>query len=154
MAETERILVPTDGSPLSYRALRHALGRYPDAEIVVYHVVDLFEPDGDGDPLEQSMPGSDEWQTARENATEALLDEATEIAREAGREVTTESAVGDPQRLIPEYAREAGVDHIVMGVHGRDDETRELFGRVAEAVVYRAPVPVTVYRSPATESDP
>jgi nucleotide-binding universal stress UspA family protein len=143
----EKILVPIDGSPLSFRALRHALERYPDAEIVVYHVVDLFEPDeGDGDAMDGPMPGSDEWQAAREEATEALFEEVTAVTDEYDREVTTESAVGDPQRLIPDYAREADVDHVVMGVHGRDDESRTLFGRVAEAVVYRAPVPVTVYR--------
>jgi nucleotide-binding universal stress UspA family protein len=142
----EKILVPIDGSPLSYRALRHALERYPDAEVVVYHVVDLFEPGGDGDPLEEPLPGSDEWRAAREATTESLFEEAAEIAAEQDREVATESAVGDPQRLIPEYVREAGVDHVVMGVHGREDAGRTLFGRVAEAVVYRAPTPVTVCR--------
>ena len=42
---TETVLVPVDGSPLSDRALRHALRRFSDAEVRVYHVIDLFEPD-------------------------------------------------------------------------------------------------------------
>jgi len=36
------VLVPVDGSPLSSRALRHALREFPEAEIAAYHVIDLF----------------------------------------------------------------------------------------------------------------
>ncbi|MGM0716648.1 MAG: universal stress protein [Halobacteriota archaeon] len=39
-----RVLVPIDGSPLSRRALRHALEEFPHASVTVYHVIDLFEP--------------------------------------------------------------------------------------------------------------
>jgi nucleotide-binding universal stress UspA family protein len=146
MAET--VLVPIDGSPLSRQALRHALDTFPDREIVAFHVSDLFDPGAgsDTDSLYEPIAGSDEWYAQETEATEELLSEAEEIAAEYDREITTESEIGDPQRLIPEYAREQDIDHIVLGVHGREDTERQLVGRVAEKVIYRAPVPVTMIR--------
>lgn len=144
----ETVLVPIDASPLSVRALRHALERFPDAEIVAFHVSDVFEPGhGRERELRHEPPvGSEEWDAMEEEATESLFAEAEEIAAEYDREIVTESAVGDPQRLIPDYAEEEGVDHVVLGVHGREDEDRSIFGRVAETVVFRSPVSVTVVR--------
>ncbi len=69
-----------------------------------------------------------------------MLSEAEEIAAEYDREIDTDSDNGDPQRLIPEYARENTVDHIVMGVHGRAEEDRSLVGQVAETVFFRCRV--------------
>lgn len=144
----ERILVPVDGSPLSYRALRHALETFPDAELVVFHVSDVFEPwqGRDGESIHEPYIGSDEWHAMEQEVTDELFSEAGEIAGEYDREVTTESEVGDPQRIIPEYAKDEDVDHVVLGVHGREEAERTLFGRVAETVVFRSPVPVTVIR--------
>ena len=145
MADT--VLVPVDGSPLSYRALRHALKTFPDAEVVVFHVSDLFDPGyGTADPLYEPLVGSEKWYAMEQEVTEQVLSEAEEVAAEFDREIRTESDVGDPQRIIPDYAEDHDVDHVVLGVHGREDEDRALFGRVAESVVFRAPVPVTVIR--------
>lgn len=145
---TETILVPIDGSPLSYRALRHALETFDDAEVVVLHVSNVFEPDHgtDADSLYEPPIGSDEWHAMEKKAAEALLSEAEGIAADYDREITTDSEIGDPQRIIPDYAREEGIDHVVLGVHGRDEEERSLVGRVAETVVFRSPVSVTIVR--------
>lgn len=144
----ETVLVPIDGSPLSYRALRHALEVFPDAEIVAFHVSDLFDP-GVGTDTESSyepIAGSEEWYAMESEAAEKLLSEAEAIAADYDREIRTDSEIGDPQRHIPEYARENDIDHVVMGVHGREDEGQSLVGRVAEKVVYRSPVSVTIIR--------
>lgn len=144
----ERILVPLDGSPLSYRALRHALDTFPDHEIVVLHVRDLFEPwhGRGGESVHEHKVGSDEWDAVEKEVEEAVFSEAREIASEFDRELTTDSDIGDPQRIIPDYAADEGINHIVIGVHGREDQERTMFGRVAETVVFRSPVPVTVMR--------
>lgn len=144
----ETVLVPIDGSPLSYRALRHALETYTDAEITVYHVSDVYSPGYGTDPdaLDAPQAGSEEWHKMEQEAAAEILSEAKSIAGEYDREIATDSAVGDPQRLIPDYAREQRIDHVVLGVHGREEEDRTLFGRVAESVVYRSPVSVTIIR--------
>ncbi|WP_265109956.1 universal stress protein [Halosolutus halophilus] len=145
---TSRVLVPVDGSPLSMRALRHALREFPDAEITAYHVVDLFEPDysTDVESSYEPMIGSAEWYRAVDDATDRLFAEVAEVAADYDRSVATDSDIGDPKRLVVEYATEEAVDHVILGSHGRPGTTRPLFGSVAETVVRRAPVPVTVVR--------
>ncbi len=144
-----RILVPVDGSPLSSRALRHAFQEFPDAEIVAYHVVDLFEPDypgGDRASSYEPLIGSEEWHQFVADVRDQLFSEIDEIAADCDRPVVTDSDIGDPARLVVEYATEEPVDHVVVGAHGRADPGRPFVGSVAEAVVHRSPVPVTVVR--------
>lgn len=144
----ETVLVPVDGSPLSYRALRHGLEKFPDAELVVLHVTDVFEPwtGLDDDAIYEHEFGSSEWRAMEDEVTDDVFARAEEIAGEYDVEITTRAERGDPQRLIPEFARERDIDHVILGVHGREDAERSLFGRVAETVVFRSPVPVTVIR--------
>lgn len=145
---SEKILVPVDGSPLSFRALRHALSTFPDAEVAVLHVIDLFEP-GYGRHLDTSfepMLGSEEWYEEAHAATERLFERVEEVADEYDRTVTTESEIGDPHQVVLDYADEEDVDHVVLGAHGRDDERRPLFGQVTETIATRAAVPVTIVR--------
>lgn len=142
------ILVPIDGSPLSFDALRHALETYPDATITAYHITNVYDTfhRSDDHPSFEPMMGSEEWYEMERQVADELFDEAQSIAAEYDREVETESDIGDPERLIPEYAEEEAVDHIVMGAHGRESPDRSLFGRVVQTVVVRASVPVTVIR--------
>jgi nucleotide-binding universal stress UspA family protein len=144
----ETVLVPIDGSPLSQQALRHALEKFPDATIIAFHVVNIYEPGYDVDDtfIPELLRGSGKWDEIEREAADYLLSEAEGIAAEYDRGIDIDSNIGDPQRLIPDYARENTVDHIVMGVHGRAEEDRSLVGRVAETVFFRSPVPVTIIR--------
>lgn len=145
---SKTVLVPIDGSPLSFRALRQAMDLFTDASILVYHVSSVFEPShrSSGLSIHEPIIGSDEWHAIEREAAEELLTEAESIAEDAGRDIETAWEIGDPQRLIPEFANEEGVDHVVIGAHGREEPTRSLVGRVAETVVFRSPVSVTVIR--------
>jgi len=51
---------------------------------------------------------------------------------------------GRPVGQLLGYATTGGIDHIVLGSPGRDGTGRLLLGSVAETVVWRSPVPVTV----------
>ena len=144
----ESVLVPVDGSPLSMRALEHALKTFPDAEITVLHVIDLFDAEyGTGrETTFEPMIGTEEWYEVAQAGTEQLFEHAEAVAAEHDHEIETESEVGDPERVIPDYAAEEEVDHLVLGAHGRPNPNRPLFGRVAETVAARAGVPVTLVR--------
>ncbi|AZH25756.1 universal stress protein [Haloplanus aerogenes] len=145
---TDHVLVPVDGSPLSFDALRHAFREFPDASITVLHVIDLFDP-GYGtaaDTTYEPMLGSEEWYAQVEDHSEGILDDASQLAADYDREVETVSEIGDPGRIVVDYATEEPIDHVVMGTHGRPDAERTLFGSVADVVVRRAPVPVTLVR--------
>jgi nucleotide-binding universal stress UspA family protein len=90
--------------------------------------------------------GSEEWYDRAEEVSERLFEEARELADEYDREVSTTSEIGDPKRIIVDYADEEEIDHIVLGAHGRTEEERPVFGSIAEIVSRRATVPVTLIR--------
>jgi nucleotide-binding universal stress UspA family protein len=140
----ERTLVAFDGSPLSQRALERAIAQHPAGPIVVLYVVDplvaVYEAETEG-------PGAREtFQTYLDAVTDEVRADAEAIAADLGYEVETVTAVGRPDREILAYARDNDVDHIVMGSHGRRGVSRLVLGSVAERVLLRAPVPVTVVR--------
>ncbi len=153
---TKTVLVPTEGSPLSTKALETALTDYPDAEIVVCHVMD---PIGSGLSLidvmrptfdDGSPPGSvspeywHEWHEKAEAKAAAVFDEAREIA--ADHDIETVLEFGEPDEVILDYADDHDVDRIVMGSNCRSGAERFLVGSVTERVIRRSPVPVMVVR--------
>lgn len=143
------VLVPVDGSPLATDALRHAVRQFPDADLTVLHVVDLLEPDrpgAGGAGTYEPMIGTAEWYDRAESLSEDILEDARTVAADHDRAVGTVLEIGDPGRIVVDVAVEEDVDHVVLGSHARPDADRPIFGSVAEAVVRRAPCPVTVIR--------
>jgi nucleotide-binding universal stress UspA family protein len=136
-----RVLVPIDGSTQATDALDHAASAFPDARIVLLHVID---PVDSGYDAETIMPGyAGDWYDSHEETAKELFAEARE---RTGREFETAIEVGRPAREIVEFAEREDVDHVVMGSHGRSGVARILLGSVAETVVRRSPVPATVVR--------
>lgn len=138
----EKILIPIDGSEHATKALSYAFEEFPDAEVTVINVIDPIDV---GYTSTVGMPGySEEWyEDSKENAEE-LFAEAQEKADEYGTTVSTITDVGQPAQTIVTAAED--FDHVVMGSHGRSGVSRILLGSVAETVVRRSPVPVTVVR--------
>lgn len=144
MAQRRHVLVPIDGSPQAEAALEFALEEIDDATFTALTVLDPAEA-GAGTEVGMAAHG-DEWMAAAEDRAEERLQRAEERAEEFGRDLRTATAVGRPSRSIVEYAEDEDVDQIVMGSHGREGISRVLLGSVAENVVRRSPVPVTVVR--------
>jgi nucleotide-binding universal stress UspA family protein len=140
----ERILVPFDGSPLARRALERALTKHPDDRTTVLYVIDpmlaVYEAESKG------LPAASTWYERTLERADDICADATEQADERGSEITAVTEIGRPARAILEYADEHGVDHIIMGSHGREGVSRLILGSVAERVMRQAPVPVTVVR--------
>lgn len=138
----KQVLVPIDGSDRSKYALRFALDTHPDAAVTVLYVVDPAEAviaAEEGGPLV-----AEGWYQRAENRAEDILADAQTIPDGTGATVETATDVGQPARVIVEYANDHDVDHIVIGSRGRTGASRLLLGSVAESVVRRASVPVTV----------
>ncbi|MDY6819987.1 MAG: universal stress protein [Halobacteriales archaeon] len=142
----KHFLVPVDGSPQADKALEHVFENHPDAVVTAIHIIDPI----DGSySAESAMIGfSEEWYQNAQQHAENLFEEAQERADEHGIELHTDTEVGRPARAIVEYAADEDndIDHIVMGSHGRSGVSRILLGSVAETVVRRSSVPVTVVR--------
>lgn len=140
----DRILVPIDGSEQAWTALDYVLRERSEDEIVVLHVINPME----GVYATDAM-GGDYWEGWYDNAEDraaGLFEEARDRASERGVAIETAKETGQPSQAIVDYAGAHDVDHIVIGSHGRSGVSRILLGSVAETVVRRADVPVTVVR--------
>ncbi|RQG95241.1 universal stress protein [Natrarchaeobius chitinivorans] len=142
MADPTRVLVPTFGRPREDEALAYALEAYPDAEVIVLAVVTpIGTPLSEGGVLER-----DDERTARARDRAAELLESVDAGAATDR-VRIEVREGRPANVIPTYASDEGVDHVVMYGHGTETSglVRRLLGRtVATTVVERTDRPVTV----------
>ncbi len=143
---TEHVLVAVDDSEQAMKALDFAVGEYPDARITALHVIDPREFYGAGGIEGAAMASYERIREVHERSANQLLEVARERAADAGVEIETESVLGRVSREVVEYADEHDVDHVVVGSHGRTGASRILLGSVAERVVRRSPVPVTVVR--------
>lgn len=142
MASVDEVLVAFDGTPLSEKALAHALDVYSDASITVLHVIDYIEESYSA----KALVGDETLRKRAQERSAELLAEAEAKADEHDRVVKTASEVGKAADEILEYADTHGIDVIVIGSHGRSGVARMLMGSVAETVMKRASVPVTVVR--------
>jgi len=140
----KRVLVPVDGSEQAHRACEFVLSEYPGADFTLLHVINPAEA---GYSARASLPAfSEEWYQQAQSRAEAVFDEIEADIEGTDVSVSRQIEVGKPVRGIVEYAEEEAIDQIVMGSHGRSGVSRILLGSVAEAVVRRSPVPVTVVR--------
>ena len=137
---TKRVLVPVDGSPQSDAALEFVADEWDDADVVLLTVVDPAEA---GFRKAAIATSGEEWYERAKVRAEEIFEQARE---RLGRDVPGEVEVGRPSKVIVEFAEETDADHLVVGSHGREGVSRVLLGSVAESVVRRSPVPVTVVR--------
>lgn len=150
MIKIDNILIPTDFSEASDSALTYGrtLARTLNARLHVLHVVDdaaLFTGI-EGYALDvAAVLGS-----MVDDAEKRIL---TCLSEKDWREpkTITDVRTGGPAVEIAKYAKEADIDLIVMGSHGRGFVSGLLTGRVAEKVVRIAPCPVLTVRSPERE---
>ncbi|WP_306060893.1 universal stress protein [Natronococcus wangiae] len=139
----DRVLVPFDDGPLAADALTYVFTKLSDASVVALHVIDP-KPG-----MNRVMAGGsfEEWYDEANRQTDELFDKAHRIADEYDRDIDIECEVGDPGQTIVIFAEENDIDGIVMGSHGRQGIARFLLGSVAEYVVERSPVPVTINKA-------
>ncbi len=136
------ILVATDFSEPARAALDWALdlAKALGARVVVGHVFDLPIV---GLPDAAILVGP---QTAARLSDEAQSALDAELARVKDRGVPLKGFLrqGDPREVVPALAVDTGAKLIVVGSHGRTGVLRGLLGSVAEDIMRRAHVPVTV----------
>ncbi len=147
---TRRVLVPYDGGEPADAALSFAMRECPDAEITILHVVEPFP-----DHTAAGTPGPhwDEWRDRAERYADETLERARQIASDHDGAVRTEWRYGRPRNEIVEYLRDEPVDQVVMGSHNQGSVSRLILGSVAEAVVRRSPVPVTIVRERSASAE-
>ncbi|MFB6149967.1 MAG: universal stress protein [Halobacteriales archaeon] len=148
-----KLLVAVDGSDEAADALAYAtdIADAMDGSITVVHAVDpaVYET-ADDDPVATSENASRRLIVQSiEDAEDrgfTILDEASSFAEELGYTVDTELVYGDPVTAISAYAEDADIDTIFVGHRGRSERTARMLGSIAQGLVERATMPVTVVR--------
>ena len=137
------VLVAYDGSAPARKAVEHAFETHSGEEIILLRVVEAAEGStGAGIELLKDM-----FRERETEISEGFGDEVSDIVSTDGVDFRTETAVGQPAREVVAFAEENDeIEHIIIGSHGRKGVSRVLLGSVAENIVRRSPVPVTVVR--------
>ena len=143
----KKILFPTDFSVASDYAMSYAISmakRYK-AKFFLLHVVDttydisgFYIPHISAEKLMQEM----------EDAAEKKLNNiSSAISRRIkAREIVVKSGI--PHKEILKFAKDKGVDMIIMGTHGKAGLDHLLFGSTTERVLRQASCPVLTIRPP------
>ena len=145
----QRILVTTDGSPLSEKAVSHAvdLAASMNAELFVLKVLPCYP--------QYYFEGSIALPTAEieriekhwAEEGEAIVEAAKKQAEARGVTVSTILTRAEVvSNAIIETAKARNVDLIVMASHGRKGMERLLLGSETQQVLVHAKIPVLVLR--------
>jgi nucleotide-binding universal stress UspA family protein len=143
------LLVPSDGTPLSLRALDQALAlaKALGSQVTLLHVQPALPVPmvGMGDMLDPATLESLSQTAEKESAR--ILQEGQAAGLAAGVGIRTEVVKQDlPYRAIVEAAKRHGCDLIVMASHGRKGLSGLLIGSETQRVLLHASIPVLVVR--------
>ena len=144
MGDVHRILVPTDFSECSRRALSEAiaLAKKFGAELHLMHCFEMFVPRSFTPHKGVNYALFEKEIRSFRKHTEDQMSACCRDAAASGASVREHLAVDRPSVEAVELARKIGADLIVMGTRGRSGLTHVLLGSVAERTVRLAPCPV------------
>ena len=143
----KHILIPTDGSDLSRKALLYGIQLAKESKAKVTALT-VRPPYVIGSMDMIGVVGSqDEFEAETQRYADYALTQARMAADAAGVQIETVQDVGDqPFRAIIDSAKAHGCDLIVMASHGRRGMSALLLGSETVKVLTHSTVPVLVYR--------
>lgn len=144
-----KILAPTDLSPFSAKGVRYAcsLAKALQAQVTIAHVFNTAEF-----LVVARNLGYESLRLKKDNLPLRLLEEHQRLLQrfldqhlsDLKAELDVEQVVemGEPNRMLVRWAKEKGIDLIVMSTHGRSGLPRMLIGSVTEKLLRSSPCPV------------
>ncbi len=146
----DRILLPTDGSKNSERAIIHAvrLADKHDAEIIILNAVDSVYLAGlpEDDLITESEIVLEEESTeVTENVKSIIKKYSEEYDLDFSKvKLTSLTVEGDAGDKIIEVSEKRDIDIIVIASSGKHRLDRFLLGSVTEKIVHNSKVPILV----------
>ena len=146
----KHILVPTDGSPLSGKAVKQALAfaKSVGAKVTALHVSHEYRAMMDeGFALPTIATFKKRFEAEGAKRSTMLLDSVKSSAKAANVECDGVAVIGNlPYEAIIRQAKKAKCDLIMMASHGRKGLSSILLGSETAKVLTHSKIPVLVVR--------
>ncbi len=145
----KRMLLPTDGTDLSRRAVKKgiAFALEIQAEVIGFYCVEDYRGLMFTEYFPAGFPSEEEFQEQAKDIASKHLGFIDKTAQAAGVSCRTHYEVGlAPWEAIVEAAREKHCDLVFMASHGRRGLAGLLLGSQTNMVLAHSKVPVLVYR--------
>jgi nucleotide-binding universal stress UspA family protein len=144
-----RILVSTDGSTRSNRAVKSAakLARSCGGSLTIFHTIQAYRTPYYVEGMGFAWPSETHYVQGTGRAAARLLEKARKLAAKLGvAAATRQSYTNDIATAIVNAAGKARADLIVMASHGRKGLGKLLLGSETQKVLTRTRTPVLVVR--------
>lgn len=138
----KKVVVTTDGSPISDKAIDKAIeiAKKEEIEIIVINIAEDYCPMGlaemDCDTIREIVM----------KESKVIISSALERLNSAGLTARGIIEVGSPSDTIIEISKRENADEIIIASHGRHGAKKLAMGSVSARVVEWATCPVTVIK--------
>lgn len=146
----DKILLPTDGSKNSEKAISHAvtIAEFEDAEIIVLNVVDSVYLTGlpEEDLITKSEMIMEEESRKVLERVESIIEDLEKEKGSSAKNVkiTSKTIEGNAADVILKVSESEDVDMIVIASSGKHMLDRFLLGSVTEKTVRHSTIPILV----------
>ena len=145
----KHILIPTDGSKLSDKAVEAGVefARFIHARVTGFTAVPEYQVPSEAELMSKHAISLADYERDAKKQAEIALQTIADRARAAGVDYDAEFTQSDrPHEAIIRAAEKHGCDLIFMASHGRRGITGLLLGSETQKVLAHSKVPVLVYR--------
>jgi len=145
----KHILIPTDGSELSDKAIEAgiAFARGMRARVTGFTAVPEYQMPSEVELMSRHGVSFEQYERDARLQAEAALQKIADLAKAAGVEYDAEFVQSDhPHEAIVRAAQKHGCDLIFMASHGRRGISALLHGSQTQGVLTHSSIPTLVYR--------
>jgi nucleotide-binding universal stress UspA family protein len=145
VASYKTVLVGTDGSESSFRAVERAAAVAGDAGATLL-IVSAYAPMPDRDQRRAADAlGEESYKVVGSHPAEDIVREASDLAKKAGaKKIDTVSQAGDPVDVLVDVIDKKKVDLCVVGNRGLNSLAGRLLGSVPANISHRASCDVLI----------
>lgn len=146
----KKVLVPLDGSGLAECTLSHVKNLCKEGSVKEVTLLNVVKVDFPWAEFSSEYPQAVDLDAIRkpffDKSRKYLADIESRLISE-GIKIKTESLEGGrPADIISDYAKENGMDLIIIGTHGYTGLKKLMMGSVAFGVLHQSHVPVLLIR--------
>ncbi len=145
----KHLLVPTDGTELSSKAVESAiaLASTLNAQVTFLYIQPEFPLPIAGEGTMLAPESREDFARGTEEQARKILNEASDVAKRSNVSSKAKTAISDvPYEVIIDTAQQEHCDLVFMASHGRKGLAGLLIGSETHKVLTHCKIPVLVYR--------